>query len=160
MKAFILTASTVGGGRALGISGSMVLGEVLGRGRCATWKRVEEWRWAVVISRGGRRGSRAPRGHLYLCLGLREHHLLVGPLGKLSVCGGVEVGVLRLRMDRVGLWRVLVLVEWGVEGCTGHGGQPRALLLWLLLNGVRIGLLALVWLRERLLRMGWGVVIV
>lgn len=34
------------------------------------------------------------------------------------------------------------------------------MLLWLLLNGVRIGLLALVWLRERLLRVGWGIVIV
>lgn len=34
------------------------------------------------------------------------------------------------------------------------------MLLWLLLNGVRIGLLALVRLRERVLRMGWGIVIV
>lgn len=66
-------------------------------------------------------------------------------------------------MQGVGLWRVLVLVELGVEGSPGHGGQPRALLLWLLLNGVRIGLLALlVRLGERLLllRMEWGVVIV
>lgn len=59
---------------------------------------------------------------MYLCLGLGEHHLLVGPLGKLGVCGGVKVGVLRLGMERVGLWRVLVLVEGGVEGCTGHRG--------------------------------------
>lgn len=122
MKAFVLTASAVSGGRALGISGGMVLRMVLGRGRCSTWERVEEWRWAVVISGGGGRRSRAPGGHLYLCLGLGEHHLLVGPLGKLGVCGGVKVGVLRLRMEMVGLWRGLVLVERGVEGCTGHRG--------------------------------------
>lgn len=165
MKAIVLATGAVRGGRALGISGGMVLWVVLGRRgrRGATWERVEEWRWAVVIGRGGRCGSGAPRGHLDLCLGLGEHHLLVGPLGELSVGCGVKVGVLRLRMEGVGLWRVLVLVELGVEGSPGHGGQPRALLLWLLLNGVRIGLLALlVRLGERLLllRMEWGVVIV